>query len=267
MQYIDKKNHITIITVTFNEELNLQKFFHNLRNFKNYFDIRIIIVDQSSTDNTVNIINSYWKAELYIHENKWYADPDKKWIFENCISDENERCFILDPDEEVSVDNVRELYNIVNNKENWYDIIKINIDSIIQDISIWKSYQPRIFKKKAVELTETIHNYIKPLSNKIYNSKYPLRNDDKKYHWKSIEILINKMNKYSSFETTHIQYNNKNQIIWWFLKWLFIWWLYIFIKQRMLFKWWKGIFLWFIIIFNHIITYAKFYEYYKNKQW
>ena len=133
MQNIDKKIKLNIITVVYNEEVNLPKFFLWLKNLDEYFDTHIIIVDQSSTDKSVETIKQQWWIELYVHENKWYADPDKKRIFDNCITAEDERCFILDADDEITREIAKNLANVIlNNKIN---CIKIKIDPIFFNIN------------------------------------------------------------------------------------------------------------------------------------
>ena len=49
--------------------------------------MRIIYIDQSSTDNSIEIARKYW-CNIYIHPNQWYADPDKKWAIDELCNDD-----------------------------------------------------------------------------------------------------------------------------------------------------------------------------------
>jgi len=118
---------LNIITVWYNEEINLPKLFKSLEYIKSKIEIRHIYVDQSSIDNSTNIAKENW-CEIYVHENKWYADPDKKWIVENLLNNED-WCLILDCDEEITKELSDEI--IININNNKFDIFNIYIESII----------------------------------------------------------------------------------------------------------------------------------------
>jgi len=200
---------LNIITVWYNEEINLPKLFKSLEYIKSKIEIRHIYVDQSSIDNSTNIAKENW-CEIYVHENKWYADPDKKWIVENLLNNED-WCLILDCDEEITKELSDEI--IININNNKFDIFNIYIESII----FWwfgsKSYWYRLFKKSWVKLTNEIHNYINLISNKIWYLKNNILNNDLKYLWNEIKVLTEKMNRYSSIEIEKIWNIWKHKII------------------------------------------------------
>lgn len=198
------KNKLTIVTVWYNEEVNLLKLYASLKNLDTYFDVRKIYIDQSSNDESVEIAKKYG-CETYVHSNKWYADPDKKWAVEELCKDHDWIC-ILDADEEIGKALAKEFSEIIDN--NTCDIIKISIVSIFLWGYGWEAYQERVFKKSAMKITDEIHHYLIPISKNIGKAKNKIINDDKKYEGNEIDILMNKLNRYASIEIEkmHISY-------------------------------------------------------------
>ncbi len=135
---------LNIITVWYNEEINLKKFFESLKYIKSKIEVKHFFVDQSSDDNTAEIAKNNW-CEVYIHPNKWYADPDKKWIVENFLKNED-WWLILDCDEEL----IKELSDeIIEKIENNKDILfQIWLSTNFLWIKNWYFVQSRLFKKK-----------------------------------------------------------------------------------------------------------------------
>jgi len=138
-----------------------------------------------------------YDAEVYVHENKWYADPDKKWAVENLLNDDD-WCLILDADEELTRNLGDEIIEIINEKNNKIYKIKLKISLL------WKSCvffnQMRLFKKSAIIITDEIHNYLKTGSVNIKTSTNFIINKDNKDLNKNIFNHINKINTYSEKE-------------------------------------------------------------------
>lgn len=209
-----KAKSLNIIIVGYNEESNLPKCFEHLQYLQSKLDCRVIYIDQSSDDNSAEIARKN-EAEVYVHENKWYADPDKKWAVETLCSD-GDWCMILDCDEEVSDKLADKITLIVEeNKNNYcYSVVR---NTFWMNTIVAKTYQLRLFKKEAINITDVIHDYISPKENSIHIKLKEFLNEiDLKFKWQEVSFFMDKLNKYSDIEINQInnfkQYN-KIQII------------------------------------------------------
>ena len=141
------KKKIAVVIVTFNGEIWIKKNLNSL--FKTNYPIEIIIVDNASTDETINIIKEYSAIELIQNKNnlgfgkannigidlalKKGADAifllnQDTWIFENTISNlaevlfENPNLGIVSPlhfsaEESILDENFNTYYNRFNKEE------------------------------------------------------------------------------------------------------------------------------------------------------
>ena len=177
---------LNIIIVGYNEEKNIPKLLKYLKFLTQELDeYKIFYIDQESKDNSVELMKKWW-AEIYVHQNKWYADPDKKWAIETLCKDD-EWCFVLDCDEEVTKDLGYEICKAISSGK--YDIYNINV----QIQGLWwvinNCLQKRLFKKSAMTVTEEIHNYLQANSDKIWTIKSKLINNDKKERWHELKTM------------------------------------------------------------------------------
>lgn len=255
------KTDLNIIIVGYNEESNLPKCFKYLEYLRSKINCRIIYVDQSSEDKSVEIANKNW-AEIYVHPNKWYADPDKKWAVEE-LCEKEEWCMILDCDEELTKGLSDKIYSLIKENRLWfcYSIVR---NTYWMWIVVAKTYQLRIFKKEAVNIDSTIHDYIRPKNkNKHLRLKEGITEIDLKYQWKEFEFIVSKFNKYSSIEADQL-YKTKQYNL--FLIYFFVltkpiirfFWIY-FLHLNFL-KWWRWLFNSLLMWFYQFLIYSKIYE-------
>ena len=246
---------ITTVIVWFNESLNLHKLFRSLQEVADVLLMRKIYIDQTSTDDSAKIAKKYW-CEIYIHENKWYADPDKKRAVDTLCQD-NERILILDADEKITLSLANEIVSILDSD---IEVANILVRSIIFGGFGWEAYQPRLFKKNAVLITDEIHNYIKIISDKIKNLSSPIINDDLKYKWKEVQVFLEKLDRYSDKEIEYLSHYSKLYII----RNLFrkpiqrFFWFGVIHKQ--FFRWIKWLLLCSLMSYYQRSIYAKLYE-------
>lgn len=249
------KNIVTIITIWYNEEKNLPKLYKSLQKIESVLPHQKIYIDQSSDDDSVKLAK-YYGCTTHIHPNQWYADPDKKWTVEELCSDDD-WILILDADEEITPQLAQEIYTVIQSE---HEVWKILVRSIILWWFWWEAYQPRLFKKRAVEITDEIHNYIHTKSHKIIKLKHPIINDDLKYKWKEIQVFIEKLNRYSDkeiMELTHLnQYRIIRYMIWKPLQRFFGFW----IVHKQFLRWIKWLILCTLMAYYQWLIYIKLYE-------
>jgi hypothetical protein len=68
------------------------------------------------------------------------------------------------------------------------------------EISSGMAYEQRVFLKKAMRLTETIHDYMQPISSRIMTCKSILKSVNEKDYGKDVDHLANKLNIYAEKE-------------------------------------------------------------------
>ncbi len=254
---------LKILTVGYNEEKNLEKLYSSIWKFKNKIevDVEFYYVDQESVDNSLDIAKKYW-AKTFTHKNKWYADPDKKWLVEN-VCNEWDWIIIADADFYFSEKMILEIDYIIN-KSN-YDTILLKIDIIFLWIK-WISIKGAIFFKKwAVQITEDIHNYYKIKSNKIWTTKESIICDDIKEHWNAISVWLKRIDKYTSIEVKNINKKPKYIILLYLFFSPIIWFFWYWIIHKQFFKWIPWIINSLIQVIYRISLYSKLYEKYYIK--
>ena len=254
---------LNIIIVWYNEELNIPKMFKHLEYMRSKIDCRIIYVDQESTDKSVELMKKWW-AEVYVHKNKWYADPDKKWAVEELCWDD-EWCFILDCDEEMTNELADYIYEIIklNPKNTCYSITRA---TYLLWVSITKNYQLRLFKKDSAILSLQVHNYINSAENSNHILlRQKINEIDLKLEWKWIYFMINKNNNYSDKELDKIKDISLLKCIFFMIWKPILWFFWFWIRYGNFFK---GT-VWFIncclMSQYQFWIYAKLYERLKSK--
>lgn len=194
---------LTVVTVGHNEATNLPKYFNCLKNFDSLCEIKSIYCDQGSTDDSL-IVAKKNGAEVYEHGKKWYCEWSRKRCVDNLIED-GEWVLILDCDEEVSYLLAKEICDTISNSN--YDIGRLKKNTIAFGMPVGTEYAIRLFKKGAVIVTDTIHEYIKLTHEKYVVLDTILKNDDRKEsNGKEVFNWLEKANKYS--ELDHFKYEN-----------------------------------------------------------
>lgn len=243
------RKKINIIVVGYNEEKNLPKMFASIKGVSKFLDTRTVYIDQSSTDKSVDIARENG-AEIYIHENKGYADPDKKWAISNLVKD-NDVCLILDADEELPNDIAHESFENLQ-------VALINVDIYFMGRSIQQVMQPRLFVKKFVTLQDTIHDYINIKVGAVSErSKLNIINNDLKFSGNEVITLFEKVNRYSSKE---IRYTNKLTTIYYIIAMPVVWFFGWGLKNKNFFRGVPGFIHAIAMAYYQFLVYAKRYE-------
>lgn len=252
---------LNIIIVWYNEEVNIPKMLKSIQYLCSQITCRIIYVDQQSKDESVNLMKLWW-AEVFIHENKWYADPDKKRAVESLVKND-EWCFILDCDEEISKELSNEIIKAVeNNKTDLCYSVKRN--TVWRWIIQSETWQYRLFTKKSAKLTEDIHYYITPIDyTKNLKFKNSMDEIDKKLEKNGfISSTIEKNNRYSEKEISKMKNKWKIKIIFNMVRKPILRFFWFWIKHKLFFKWIKWLIYCCLMAEYQFLIYIKSYEKY-----
>lgn len=189
---------ISLLVNTLNEELNLE---NNIKPLASLFD-EVVVVDMSSSDNTIAIANSF--AKVISVERMGYVEPARKCGIEAC---ENKIIMILDADEIIS-DSLKKLITDIRtgnvSLEGQVVYIPRKNRMIGKDIEYGQfkadsDKQLRLFDKNCVEVTDEIHKGIKAkvkTTSLKYNDGYYIYH----YHSESAIEFVSRLVKYCEFE-------------------------------------------------------------------
>ncbi|MBZ4683378.1 MAG: glycosyl transferase family 2 [Fusobacteriales bacterium] len=181
---------LSVGIITFNEEKKIEKTLEAIKEIAD----EIIIVDSYSTDKTVEISKKY-NAKIFIEEWKGFG-KQKNSVIEKC---NNEWILLIDADEVVSKELADKIKKIISNKENEYNVYKLNRCSICFGKEIkyggWSNdYVVRLFKKGKATLDNAIIHETFITKEKIGKIK------EKLYHYTYLDLeeYFNKFNSYTS---------------------------------------------------------------------
>ena len=132
---------LTVIVMTFNEQINLQESLNSVKNFAD----EIIVVDSFSTDDTLEIAKKYTNQ---IFQNKFINQAKQFiWALEN-TNVKNEWILRLDADERWTKEGFEELRDIIENDKADGIYVKMKIFFIWSDYLVLSECYlfPEIFK-------------------------------------------------------------------------------------------------------------------------
>jgi glycosyltransferase involved in cell wall biosynthesis len=150
---------ISIVSAIYNQEKVIMRFIRSIQN-QNFTDLEIILVDDYSKDNSINIIENLQKEDkriILIKHNK-----NKGTLIsrnDGILKSKGEYLIIPDPDDIFSNDILKEAYKII--KENNYKLVRFNA----------YEGQKKIFMNKKVKELFNISIYQPELSYYIFYGK------------------------------------------------------------------------------------------------
>tara|TARA_B100000575_G_C23099088_1_gene634032 strand:- start:470 stop:1282 length:813 start_codon:yes stop_codon:yes gene_type:complete len=201
-------NKIFLLTISYNEELNIEYMFKNVENFVD----DIFILDSYSTDKTIEIAQKYTKNIFYRKFDNFYNQ--RKFLLnlikKSQIISENDWVLILDCDEFLSDEIKIEIKNKINQSK--YDAYYLNRKFIWNGVWIKRGgYFPR-FLLRLIRVKEVT------LDTKFINEHYLSKNNNNGYldniffdkNRKTLNNWIIKHFLYSKFESELYFIKNKN---------------------------------------------------------
>ena len=220
-----KKEYISIIITNFNKEKYIVKSIESVVN-QNYSNFEIVVFDDCSTDNSINLIKKFKKIKLIKnHKKKFVSGPLNQVYgiskaFNVC---KGELICLLDSDDRFEKNKLKEindfflkntLINFVVNfpqKRSNFNLKRVQVDN-----SIW----PSIFPTSCISFRRSF--FIK-FKKKLISKNFPNLEIDARlmiyaYHIslnKKITILNKKLTKYIKSHNNISSYYSKFSINWW----------------------------------------------------
>lgn len=144
---------VSVLLIGQNAAHTLNRCFASLKDFD-----EVVYVDGGSTDNSVELARSY--DNVVVYENKWPGFiAQRNFSLEKASYD---WCFMIDADEEVMPDTVKEIYRVVNNNPEklMYKIVRTEFYlGLALESGYGKSdYQERLFHKDHVKYFGGVHH-------------------------------------------------------------------------------------------------------------
>lgn len=205
---------ISVIIVTYNAAVTLQKCLNSIYR-QTYPEIKIIIIDGKSIDETVNIIKAnadkifYWKSEpdhgIYDAMNKALPHVSSNWVYFLGSDDE------LYPEFSVFAEELKNTSNI------YYANVRTNNTIRMGELDAYKMAKHGIFHQTIIYPASIFKNY-------RYSEKYKIHADyvlnmelwkDKKYKFMYCNYIIAHFNHTGASGTVidDIFKKNKSQLI------------------------------------------------------
>ena len=117
----------SIITVNWNGETFLENYFNSLLD-QTYKDFKVYLVDNGSTDNSLEIVSRYLALMnieiINLDKNNGFAEANNIGI-KRAMSDESEYIITLNNDLALERNCIENLSDIINKSNNKYDIFQI----------------------------------------------------------------------------------------------------------------------------------------------
>ena len=182
-----EKIKISALVVVRNEERNIERCLTSLK-----FCDEIILVDQESTDKTVDIAKEY-TSKIYKNKASGYPEPSRAFAEKKC---RGEWIFNIDADEEITPELEKEILRSI--KSDKFDAYRIHrnfffIKKILKHIGS-DDYALRLHKKGSLIYTPDLHNGVFPRENiKIGKMKNSLNH----YSTVSAEQHLEKIDRYA----------------------------------------------------------------------
>ena len=195
---------ISAVIHTYNEEENIDRNLSSLT----WVD-EIILVDMGSRDKTLEIAGRY-KTRIFAHTYTGYVEPARNFGIGKAKGD---WILIIDADEELPWSlskKIRQLENIPDQDITFYRIPRKNVvfGKWLKHSGWWPDHQIRFFRKGSVTWGDEIHRV--PVTRGIGREL-----EDREelaiihYHYSTIGMYLNRINRYSSIQAKELFLNNK----------------------------------------------------------
>ncbi|WP_169816797.1 glycosyltransferase family 2 protein [Wenyingzhuangia fucanilytica] len=194
---------ISAVVLVYNEEERIVSCLKALK-----WCSQIIVVDMSSEDNTVELAKSLG-AEICIVEKENNFDLLRNVGVEKAIHD---WVLMVDADEIIPLKLANWiLTELKDPKFDVYRLSRLNyiLGEPMKGNGVWPDYQIKLFKKGALEIAGTIHNFIKVEKDSLIFDIPNNEEDMYMYHFttNSLNVFLDKMKNYTEVQAENEQGN------------------------------------------------------------
>ncbi len=253
---------ISAVLIVRNEEKNIKDCLESIK----WMD-EIVVVDQSSTDRTVDICKEY-TDKVFVVEAKGYCEPDRMFAVSKASS---QWIFYIDADERVSYDLAQEIRFIISKQHPENDCYYVArktffVGRWIKGCGWWPGYVVRLFRKGSIKFNSAIHTDGELLTDRIGYLKNPLLH----YSYNTIDDWIDKFKRYTT-QTAKEYYQNGVKVNFrTAIRELLLRPAYFFILKFFILKGfkdgWRGLFISFSSALTVIVSYFKLIEIYDKEK-
>ncbi|MCX7716615.1 MAG: glycosyltransferase family 2 protein [Endomicrobia bacterium] len=245
---------VSAVLIVRNEEKKIRRCLESIK----WCD-EIIVVDQSSVDNTINIVKEY-THNIFVVEPKLICNPDREFGISKA---KNEWVLLIEADEVVDKNLQSEIKDLV--EKNKLDIYFVPVKTFfcgkwIKTCGWYPSYIPRLFRKGKIVFQDKIHTNGILLSDKIGYLKNSLLH----YSYDSIDEWIEKFKRYTSQYAMEYYEKNLGYNFYNIIKELILKPIYFFVLKYLILKGykdgWRAFFISLSSALTIIFSYLKYIE-------
>ena len=193
---------LSVGIITYNEENRIGRTLDSIKEIAD----EIIIVDSESKDKTVEIAKSKG-AKVFVEKWKGYG-LQKNSVLEKC---KGEWILLIDADEVISLKLKKKIKNIIDNRNNEYNVYKIKLRNICFKKEIkfggWDDYVIRLWRNGKVKINnrEVHEEYVVEEGEKIGKLNEKIVH----YTYDTIYQFLEKLNRYTT--QSAIQYSKERK--------------------------------------------------------
>lgn len=194
---------LSVAITSFNEELNIKRCLESVKDLAS----EIIVVDEKSTDRTVEIAKKYTK-KIYLVDHDPMFHKHKQLALEKCTSD---WILQIDCDEELSDKLMAEIKNLDFTKNAYKVPRKSQIfGKWLEHTGWYPDYQIKLVKNgKAYYPCKSLHEDMV-----VDGEVGTLSGDLRHYHYKSVEQFIDRMNRYTTDDVDYMISKGEGNVVW-----------------------------------------------------
>lgn len=254
-------SQLSVVLGVRNEEKDIRNCLENVK-----WADEIIIIDDSSTDNTVHICKEYTRKVFIIDSEGGNLNKNRSFGINKC---KNDWVLVLDADEVITPELSDEIKNAIRtNAYIGYNLLRNNyfLGEWIKGCNWHPDYLIRLFRKSSVNWPSSgLHETLKVNDN---NKIGCLKNSMLHYSYKTLDYYFEKFNRFTTRGADEqyekgIRVNKFNFGLYFIIKPI-----YWFIKKYFFYKGFKDGFRGFFISFSSALvvftTYSKLWEKQKN---
>lgn len=201
---MNKKLTISVVIIVKNEETKIEDCLKSVK-----WADEIVVVDDGSTDNTVQISKKYTN-KVYPHKSAGYVEPARNFAISKASGD---WILVLDADERIPESLATQLREISDTKIQaiGVDIPRKNIifGKWIEHSGWWPDYQMRFFKRGSVSWSDEIHRQPVLNGERVQLDAKPELSIHH-LNYKSVYEFIDKLNRYTEVEAREFIKLNKS---------------------------------------------------------